>query len=448
MKIKTYTNLKLKSLLIFLLDLIIFNFLSLHIYKFIYWIDIKHGFYLIKIQVIWYIISYVTGRYTQYNIGFRKWFTKYISRNLICLILFANFIFLKILILQEQFYRPDLISMFTIMFFISFFVLLLFSIIYKKSERLFYNKNFWIYVGNQSDFNSFKAIINSTNRSFIIKHFKNVEILSKSKEKSQPNLSGIIIKEDFDISKNLPNRWQELRASIGIYSEIDWAREFLQRIPSNLVNEKNLILTNSLPHSSSFQLRIKRIADIFISLFILIFSSPLIILICILIYFEDGKPIFYSQIRNGLGTSKIKIYKLRTMKVSAEERGPQWSKTNDPRITKIGRIIRKLRLDELPQLLLVISGQMSLIGPRPERPEIDNELENMISHYKVRYFIKPGLSGWAQVNYPYGASINDSEIKLSYDLYYLYNFSFWIDFLILIKTVKLVLNAKGAIPKK
>ena len=136
------------------------------------------------------------------------------------------------------------------------------------------------------------------------------------------------------------------------------------------------------------------------------------------------------------------------MKVSAEERGPQWSKTNDPRITKIGRIIRKLRLDELPQLLLVISGQMSLIGPRPERPEIDNELENMISHYKVRYLIKPGLSGWAQVNYPYGASINDSEIKLSYDLYYLYNFSFWIDFLILIKTVKLVLNAKGAIPKK
>ena len=239
-----------------------------------------------------------------------------------------------------------------------------------------------------------------------------------------------------------------IRASIGIYSEIDWAREFLQRIPSNLVNEKIFILTNSLPHSSSFQLRIKRIADIFISLFILIFSSPLIILICILIYIEDGKPIFYSQIRNGLGNSKIKIFKLRTMKVSAEELGPQWSKTNDPRITKIGRIIRKLRLDELPQLLLVISGQMSLIGPRPERPEIDNQLENMISHYKVRYLIKPGLSGWAQVNYPYGASINDAEIKLSYDLYYLYNISFWIDFLILIKTVKLVLNAKGAIPKK
>ena len=95
-----------------------------------------------------------------------------------------------------------------------------------------------------------------------------------------------------------------------------------------------------------------------------------------------------------------------------------------------------------------MKGQMSLIGPRPERPEIDKNLENIIDHYKVRYLIKPGLSGWAQVNYPYGASIKDSEIKLSYDLYYLYNISFWIDILILLKTIKLVFNAKGSVPKK
>ena len=136
------------------------------------------------------------------------------------------------------------------------------------------------------------------------------------------------------------------------------------------------------------------------------------------------------------------------MKVSAEDLGPQWSTKNDPRITRIGKIIRKLRLDELPQLILVIKGKMSLIGPRPERPEIDNKLEKIINNYKVRYLIKPGLSGWAQVHYPYGASIKDSEIKLSYDLYYLFNISFWIDFLILLKTIKLVFNAKGAIPKK
>jgi len=196
------------------------------------------------------------------------------------------------------------------------------------------------------------------------------------------------------------------------------------------------------------KLFLKILIDKILSLIFIILSSPLLIISFIFIYLEDGFPIFYSQTRNGLGETKIKILKLRTMKVSAEKLGPQWSKKNDPRITKIGKIIRKLRLDELPQLLLVIKGEMSLIGPRPERPEIDKELKNKISHYKVRYLIKPGLSGWAQVNYPYGASIKDSEIKLSYDLYYLYNISFWIDFLILLKTIKLVFNAKGAIPKK
>ena len=135
------------------------------------------------------------------------------------------------------------------------------------------------------------------------------------------------------------------------------------------------------------------------------------------------------------------------MIISTEKLGPQWSRKNDPRITKIGKLLRRIRLDELPQLISVIKGDMSLIGPRPERPVIDHELEKKILHYKTRYLIKPGLSGWAQVNYPYGASIKDAEIKLSYDLYYLYNISLWIDFLILIKTIKLVLSAKGAISK-
>ncbi len=446
MTIRAYTNSKLRSFLIFLIEFIIYNFLSFQIHNLIYRIDLRHGFYLIKIQIFWYLISYITGRYTQYNIGFRKWFTKFIFRTLICFFLFVNFIFLKILIFQEQIYRPDLISIFIILIFIFLLVLFLFSIIYKITATFFNTQNNWIYIGNLPDFNYFKKTINLTNKNIAIKNFENIEIFLKSDAKFKSHLSGIIIKDD--ISINFPERWQELRSSFNIYSELDWSREFLQRIPSNLVDQKIFILTNSLPHSSSFQLRIKRVADIFVGLSILVFSSPILLFISLLIYLEDGFPIFYSQTRNGLGETKIKILKLRTMKVSAEKLGPQWSKKNDPRITKIGKIIRKLRLDELPQLLLVIKGEMSLIGPRPERPEIDKELKNKISHYKVRYLIKPGLSGWAQVNYPYGASIKDSEIKLSYDLYYLYNISFWIDFLILLKTIKLVFNAKGAIPKK
>ena len=144
----------------------------------------------------------------------------------------------------------------------------------------------------------------------------------------------------------------------------------------------------------------------------------------------------------------IKIFKFRTMVVNAEKNGPQWSIKNDPRITKIGKSLRRYRIDELPQLISVIKGDMSLIGPRPERPEFDNIMSKEINFYDYRYQVKPGISGWAQVNYPYGSSIEDSRQKLSYDLYYLKNFTIFIDFLILFKTIRLVLNAYGSSPKK
>ncbi len=132
---------------------------------------------------------------------------------------------------------------------------------------------------------------------------------------------------------------------------------------------------------------------------------------------------------------------------NAEKDGVQWSKKNDTRLTNCGKVLRRIRIDELPQLLSVISGEMSLIGPRPERPQLEEELKKEILFYEYRYSIKPGLSGWAQVNYPYGASLRDSQIKLSYDFYYIKNYSFFLDFLIFLKTIKLVLNAKGAIAK-
>ena len=136
------------------------------------------------------------------------------------------------------------------------------------------------------------------------------------------------------------------------------------------------------------------------------------------------------------------------MQSNAEKDGVQWSKKNDPRITKVGNFIRKIRLDELPQLISVIKGEMSLIGPRPERPEIDLFLSKDIKNYNLRYNLKPGLSGWAQVNYPYGASIQDAKNKFSYDLYYIKHFSNLLDIRILFMTIKLVFNAKGAIAKK
>ena len=127
------------------------------------------------------------------------------------------------------------------------------------------------------------------------------------------------------------------------------------------------------------------------------------------------------------------------MRIDAENQGAQWSSRSDPRITRVGSILRRTRLDELPQLWCVVTGSMSLIGPRPERPQFDLQLSQKIPYYELRYQIRPGLSGWAQVNYPYGASVEDSANKLSYDLYYLKNFSFLLDILILFKTMRLVL---------
>ena len=135
------------------------------------------------------------------------------------------------------------------------------------------------------------------------------------------------------------------------------------------------------------------------------------------------------------------------MVVNAELNGPQWAAKNDERITFIGNILRRTRIDELPQLISVFNGKMSLIGPRPERPEFNKLLEKEIPYYNLRHIIKPGLSGWAQVNYPYGSSFKDSENKLSYDLYYISNYSIFLDLLILFKTMRTVFSAKGAIPK-
>ena len=138
---------------------------------------------------------------------------------------------------------------------------------------------------------------------------------------------------------------------------------------------------------------------------LLILASPLILVSALLIRLSDQGPVFYSQIRTGLDGNPFRIWKLRTMRTDAEHQGAQWSSRSDPRITNVGSLLRITRLDELPQLWCVLTGSMSLIGPRPERPEFDQQLSHKIPFYDLRHQIRPGLSGWAQVNYPYGASI-------------------------------------------
>jgi lipopolysaccharide/colanic/teichoic acid biosynthesis glycosyltransferase len=169
----------------------------------------------------------------------------------------------------------------------------------------------------------------------------------------------------------------------------------------------------------------------------------LLLLAAALVRLQDGGPILYRQRRTGLFGQPFKVLKIRTMVPDAEEGMAQWAQVSDQRITPVGLWLRRTRLDELPQLLNVLRGEMSLIGPRPERPELEVDLENRIPNYRLRHWVRPGLSGWAQVNMPYGASVEDAELKLSYDLFYLRNASIWLDLLILLKTIKTVLKGAG-----
>jgi lipopolysaccharide/colanic/teichoic acid biosynthesis glycosyltransferase len=176
---------------------------------------------------------------------------------------------------------------------------------------------------------------------------------------------------------------------------------------------------------------------------LLVVSSPILAVAALMIRAQDGGAVIYRQQRSGLLGQPFAVLKLRTMVPQAETGTALWASEQDDRITPIGQWLRRTRLDELPQLINVLRGEMSLIGPRPERPELEGQLETEIPNYRLRHWVRPGLSGWAQVNMPYTSSIEDSELKLSYDLYYLRNAGLWLDLLILAKTIKIVLKAAG-----
>ena len=189
----------------------------------------------------------------------------------------------------------------------------------------------------------------------------------------------------------------------------------------------------------------KRSGDLFLSVIMLIMLSPLMLMTALLIRLESKGPIIFSQERIGQFGKPFKINKFRSMVVDAEKStGPVWAGENDDRITRVGRAIRKLRIDELPQLWNVFRGEMSFVGPRPERQHFIRQLEKEIPYYAERCTVKPGLTGWAQVCYPYGASVEDAVEKLNYDLFYIKNFSFFLDLLVIFRTVKIVLFGKGA----
>lgn len=217
------------------------------------------------------------------------------------------------------------------------------------------------------------------------------------------------------------------------------------RVDLATTNPSGLIFSDGFSAGQRISKVSKRVFDIVASLLVLVVGLPLILIAGVAVKLDSKGPIFYRQSRVGLFGERYEIFKIRSMRTDAEAAGKAvWASENDPRITRVGNIIRKLRIDELPQTWCVLKGDMSFVGPRPERPSFVDELEQQLPFYAERHMVKPGLTGWAQINFPYGASVEDARVKLEYDLYYAKNYSPFLDLLILLQTVRVVLWPEGA----
>jgi exopolysaccharide biosynthesis polyprenyl glycosylphosphotransferase len=257
--------------------------------------------------------------------------------------------------------------------------------------------------------------------------------------------SGVVVASHLELTESTIQQLMQIRLQgTPVYKLPDFYEMLWQKLPSALLQDTwfafggGFYLVNN-----RINLKLKRLVDIFTASLLLLLLSPVMLMAAILIRLESPGPIFYSQSRNGLNSQSFRVYKFRSMYRDAEQRGAQWAQQRDPRVTRVGYWLRLVRIDELPQLWNVLRGDMSLIGPRPERPEFDSKLAAEIPYYTLRYLVKPGITGWAQVLYPYGASVEDAYEKLSYDLYYIKNYSIWLDLIIALKTIRVVLLGKG-----
>lgn len=225
------------------------------------------------------------------------------------------------------------------------------------------------------------------------------------------------------------------------------APNFYERITGRILVEEirpsSIIFTRGFL-SSPLQDAVKRGFDIFFALIGIVVTSPIMILTALAIRLDSPGPIFYFQQRVGLDGKDFGVIKFRSMRQDAEKKGPQWASQNDPRVTRVGRVIRKLRIDELPQFLNVLKNDMSFVGPRPERRYFVDQLEKVIPYYALRLHAKPGITGWAQVNYPYGDTIEDAREKLKYELFYMKHRSLWLDLVIIFQTIKVAIKARGS----
>ena len=227
-----------------------------------------------------------------------------------------------------------------------------------------------------------------------------------------------------------------LASGVRVMFPTDFVETFCRKIPSTDLDHRWLARLN-LKQRDPLLRRIKRLIDLLLSIFGLVISLPILFLAGLAIVLDSGFPVFFCQTRSGLLGRSYKLFKLRTMKQKAEQGGgAQWAKEGDERVTFVGRFLRRTRIDEIPQFWNVIKGEMSIVGPRPERPELEEAIEAHLPYWKCRYLLKPGVTGWAQIRFKYASDLKSSEEKLAYDLYYVKNASFFLDLEIILSTLR------------
>ena len=420
-------------------------------------------------------IFYIAILFILYNFLLEKfgYTIRYLTNFIFIIFIFINFIFGQLDFYAERFRLKDVFIDFGINVIFSgiifvflkefdifaiFLLIFLFQITYRRLMCLKYvKKNNVLIFGsnhivnnvqrdliNNLDYNYVGYISNNKSRAteYLLGTYDEMEKIIEEKK-----IDTLVIVKDIKNPnfKNYLKRLFELKINgLKVISYKEFNESIQKKIDINQINEEWLLESNGFDIlNNQSQRNTKRGLDIIIAIILMILSSPIALITAIVIKFESEGPIIFKQIRIGEHGKKFKIYKFRSMKIHDEKKYPKYTLDNDDRITRFGKFMRKTRIDELPQLFCIMKGTMSFVGPRPEWDLLVEEYKGKIPYYNLRHMIKPGITGWAQVMYPYGESVEDAKRKLEYDLYYLKHQDLILDVLTIMKTAKIVIFGKG-----
>ena len=425
---------------------------------------------IVIIRIIYIIVLYLI-----YNILLNQYdyITRYLTNFIFLVFIFIKFIFGQLDFYAERFrlknifvnFSIDAIFAFMLFIFLKkveifyvFSAVFFFQILFRKIISSIYmkKKNVLIFGSNHIENNIQEDIIASLDYNYIgyISDNKsratkyligNYDEMEKIIKENKVDLLVIVKDMQSPSFKKYLKRLFDLKINgLKVLSYEIFNEEIQKKIDASKIDEEWLLQSNGFDIlNDGMQKNMKRGVDLVIASTLMILLSPMALIVAILIKLESKGPVIFKQVRIGENMVPFKVYKFRSMKIHDPQKYSKYAQDNDNRVTKIGNFIRKTRIDELPQLFCILKGTMSFVGPRPEWDILAKEYEKQIPYYNLRHMIKPGLTGWAQVMYPYGENIEDTKRKLEYDLYYLKHQDLILDVLIIFKTVKVILFGKG-----